>query len=447
MLTRSRSSLVRASARERQGRGRWLAAGALLLAFLTLGCSRRDDSNTAGAATVRLPKVNRTFEPEQAVEQIDYAISSGEKVLATTRSFTERSRMRRRIIDGLLRRAQYMGDLSALDRAVELVDEMLSVSDEQPSKHLYHARVLSALHRYDEALAALDRAEAAGVKKKLLVLPRIRYLLNKGRPAEALAKLDELEKRVKSMAVVSTLAVTLADLGRVEAADRQFNRGLSAPTLIDPLPVAYLWFQQGLMYERQGQRSRARDYYNLAHARFPYYPALNSHLAALEAESGELDAAIARLQTLTRQSNDPDYLGQLGKLLRQAGRGDEADAVIARAAAGFETLLGKYPLAFADHAARFYLDVSPNPRRALELASTNLDNRQTDGAYQLYLDAAHAAHASAAPETCKVAAAAVARDHASAYALFAGARALRECGDAAGADAAMKRAKSARRQR
>lgn len=420
----------------------------MALVSLAIGCSRDDDSKSASAAKIKIPpKVNKTFKPEQAVEQINYAISSGEKVLAMTRSFTERSRMRRRIIGGLLNRAQYLGDVSAYDRAVELTGEMMSVNDEQPDKHVVHAMVLSALHRYDEAKAALDRAEAAGVRKKLLELPRVRYLLNKGKPVEALAELAELEKRVKSLQVVSTLAVILADLGRVDAADKQFDRGVSAPTLVDPLPIVYLWFQQGLMYERQGERSKARDYYNLAHARFPYYPALNSHLAALEAEAGELDAAIARVRKITEQSNDPDYLGQLAKLLRQAGKAEEAGPLAKKAEADYETLLAKYPLAFADHAARFYLDVTPRPERALELASKNLENRQTDEAYQLYLDAAHAADKSSDPKTCEVAAAAVAREHATAYAFFAGARALRECGKTKEAEAAMERAKGAKRQR
>lgn len=413
-----------------------------------VGCSRDgDDSKSKGAAVVKLPKVNKTFEPKQALEQIDYAIESGEKVLARAKSFTERSRMRRQIIDGLLKRVQYLGDLGALDRLVELTGEMMTVADELPDKHLYHARVLTALHRFDEAAAAIDRAEAEGVSARFLALPRIRLLLNTGEPAEALAELEKLEKRTKTLPVVSTLAVTLADLGRVDAANRQFDRGLSAPTLVDPLPVVYLWFQQGLMYERQGEKSRARDYYNLARGRFPYHTTLNSHLAALEAEAGELDAAIARVRELVKQSDDPEYLGQLAGLLRQAGKKSEAEPLAEKAEADYEKLLARYPAAFADHAARFYLDVVSKPERALELAAKNLENRKTDEAYQLYLDAAHAASKSAAPKTCEVATAAVARDHASAYALFAGARALRECGKTTEADAAMKRAKDAKRQR
>jgi tetratricopeptide (TPR) repeat protein len=414
------------------------------------GSSCREDKGSGdaeGAARVELPKVNKTFDPDQVVRQIDYVIETRQKIIATTGSFVARGKARREMIAALLQRAQYLGDLSAYDTALAVADEMIAADRERPDRHLHHARVLSALHRFAEASAALDRAEAEGISAKTVELPRIRLLLNRGEPLEALDRLEALDKRQKTLPVVSTLAVTLADLGRREAAARQFSRGVSAPTLIDPLPVAYLWFQQGLMWEREGRRGDARTYYQLALERFPYYPALIGHLAAIEAGAGETDAAIARLRELTRKSDDPEYLGQLAGLLRDAGERGEADRLAARAEARYAALLEKHPLAFSDHAARFYLDVVKKPERALELAAANLENRPVDEAYQLYLDAAHAARKSADPKTCEVAARAVAREHATAYALFAGARALRACGKTAAADGAMKRTKGAKRQR
>jgi hypothetical protein len=44
---------------------------------------------------------------------------------------------------------------------------------------------------------------------------------------------------------------------------------------------------------------------------------------------------------------------------------------------GFEELLRRYPLAFADHAAEFYAGSGDDCRRALELARANVANRPT----------------------------------------------------------------------
>ena len=419
----------------------------MVLVVTLAGCREDVPREARGAAPARLPEVNKTLEPDYVVRQIDHVIETRQKLIANTASAFARGKARRELIGALLQRAQFLGDLSAYDKALEIVAAMLADDREKPDRHIHHARVLSALHRFAEAAAALDRAEAEGVSPRSLELYRIRLLLNQGKPLEALDRLEALDKRQKTLPVISTLAVTLADLGRREAAARQFSRGVSGPTLIDPLPVAYLWFQQGLMSEREGRRGDARTYYQLALDRFPYYPALVSHMAALEAEAGETDQAIQRLRELTKRTDDPEYLGQLAKILRDTGKTDEANRLAAKAEAGYTALLEKHPLAFADHAARFYLDVVKKPERALELAAANLDNRPVDQAYQLYLDAAHAAGKSAEPKTCDIAARAASRDHATAYALFAAARVLRACGKTADADAAIKRAKEAKRQR
>jgi len=49
---------------------------------------------------------------------------------------------------------------------------------------------------------------------------------------------------------------------------------------------------------------------------------------------------------------------------------------------GFEILLEKHLLAFADHGAEFYIGSGGDPLRALELAQINLANRSTLRAFQ-----------------------------------------------------------------
>src|SRR5262249_24261214 len=135
-----------------------------------------------------------------------------------------------------------------------------------------------------------------------------------------------------------------------------------------PLPMVTVWFQQGLLWEQQENRERAGYYYQRAYERFPHYAPLISHRAALEARSGDRQLAIYWLRSLIRQATDPEYLGQLAQLLRDVGETAESEELLARARSSYERLLARYPLAFADHAARFYLGIGADSKRALALA-------------------------------------------------------------------------------
>ena len=75
------------------------------------------------------------------------------------------------------------------------------------------------------------------------------------------------------------------------------------------------------------------------------------------------------------------------------------------ARSGFETLLAKHPLAFADHGAEFYSGSGNNSRRALDLACLNLANCPTLRAFeQAHAIAVGAGAAAAASEILAAAA-------------------------------------------
>ena len=64
-------------------------------------------------------------------------------------------------------------------------------------------------------------------------------------------------------------------------------------------------------------------------------------------------------------------------MLAAQERFEEAKPQLDAAQFGFEELLGRHLLAFADHAAEFYADGGNDRRRALELARVNVANRPT----------------------------------------------------------------------
>jgi len=128
--------------------------------------------------------------------------------------------------------------------------------------------------------------------------------------------------------------------------------------------------------------------------RLPGYAQAQGHLAEAEAEFGEFETAIRRLRPLTVSSDDPDYCSALDRVLRLAGRDEEAERWRARAAARYDELLRQHPAAFADHAAFFWLEAG-DPCRAHELALHNYSLRQTPRAAALATRAAKACSAQA----------------------------------------------------
>jgi hypothetical protein len=63
--------------------------------------------------------------------------------------------------------------------------------------------------------------------------------------------------------------------------------------------------------------------------------------------------------------------------LAAAGKPDEASAHLRAARSGFDALLHRHLLAFADHGAQFYAGSGNDRRRALDLARINVANRPT----------------------------------------------------------------------
>ena len=113
-------------------------------------------------------------------------------------------------------------------------------------------------------------------------------------------------------------------------------------------------------------------------------------MAELEVARGAYTPAQARLRRILARDAEPEALALLGRI--QLLRGQPACAVrtIAAARHRFESLLAHEPLAYADHAAEFYLGVGHDPARAWQLALMNLANRHTPRAITLANRAAQA---------------------------------------------------------
>jgi tetratricopeptide (TPR) repeat protein len=121
---------------------------------------------------------------------------------------------------------------------------------------------------------------------------------------------------------------------------------------------------------------RAARWYRRAITYLPGYVKARVHLAEVYASQNDTGDA----ETLLRQalsSGDPEVRWRLADVLLAEQRLEEAETHLEAARFGFEELLRRYPLAFADHAAEFYAGSGNDCWRALELARTNVANRPT----------------------------------------------------------------------
>lgn len=114
-----------------------------------------------------------------------------------------------------------------------------------------------------------------------------------------------------------------------------------------------------------------------------------------------------------------------------ASRSGSITELAGEARAGWERYLKALPLAFSDHAARYYVAAGKDPARALVLAKQNLANRDTHEARALVVEAALAAND---PKTACDAAAPLAGADALRPERFAAWKALSACGRKAEAD-------------
>jgi tetratricopeptide (TPR) repeat protein len=291
----------------------------------------------------------------------------------------------------LLMRGQLLGRLADYERADRLTAEVVAAQPKLAGAHQVRASAASTLHLFSLAASELDRAQALGANPRSLEGPRAGLLEATGRGKDALPVRRRQAEELPDLATLTSLAVLEAELGDPAAASRLFVRAQDDYHGASPFPLAFLYLQEGLVAERAGQLTRARDLFEAAVERVPPFAPAVSHLAGALASMGQRQRAIAVLEPVLKSSDDPELVGQLAALLRAEGRDAEADALFVRADQRYQELLARTPEAFGDHAARFYLSWGGHADRALALARANLASRPTREAFALAITAGIAA--------------------------------------------------------
>ena len=298
----------------------------------------------------------------------------------------------------LYHRYRIVADLDDAEAALEQVDQAIMQAPRDRQALQLRATVRAGFHRFAEASADLDAAEAAGAAPASLADTRREIALATGRYqalAAELAHSEIPEGGLYELALRGNLRLLQGDLA---GAGRQFERAQAQATDSSPVPLAWLHLQQGIALLRAGQPEAANRWFRTAHERLPGYTLATEHLAETEVLLGRLDAARPLYHDVIARTGSPEFLHALAKLEAQAGHGREAVALEARADATWADWLARQPSAFAQHAIPFYLD-RDRPADALRLARGNIALRQDVLSWILLARAADAAGDAA--EACR----------------------------------------------
>ena len=274
---------------------------------------------------------------------------------------------------------QFLGDVDALERLETIASRFAGAVDSWRGA-LVEAEVASTAHRFAEARDHLARAaETAApgeaIERQLLAINQAcgialdDVLATRRRMAAASGRLEELVP----------LGALLADLECFDEAEAVYRQAFSSYDDISPFPLAWVCFQLGMLWGELVQvpdPNLSAHWYRRAIAYLPGYVKARVHLAEIHASQDQPCAAEALLlQALS--SRDPEVRWRLADMLIAQGRFEEGERQLDAARSGFEELLGRHLLAFADHAAEFYAGSGNDYRRALELARANVENRRT----------------------------------------------------------------------
>jgi tetratricopeptide (TPR) repeat protein len=288
-----------------------------------------------------------------------------------------------RLIDLLALRGSILGAIADYERAQELADGLVRDAITAASAFLARAQARALFHRFADALEDLKVAERLGADADRVNPERAAVFQGLGRYEEALGIRQEAARRSPSFDSLGALAMLHAERGDAERALHLHAESLRRYGGVSPLPLAVLDFQLGVMCMRKGDLRRAHQHLTAAVRYVPAYAPAQGHLAEVEAELGHAETAVARLYPLATTSDDPDYAGQLARILRYTGRTEDSRRWRQHAAERYDELIARHPEAFADHAAEFWLGVGGDPDKALRLARLNFEVRRTPRACEL----------------------------------------------------------------
>jgi tetratricopeptide (TPR) repeat protein len=296
---------------------------------------------------------------------------------------------------------EFLSDFGAFDRLGSLAAHLAHVEGMAQRTALIQAQIASMAHRFADARQSLAAARllgapAATVDRLLLAIDQACGV----RLDKVLTARHQIAHETQKLEDQVPLGALLADLGEFDDADRVYRAALLEYQDVSPFAMAWVCFQLGVLWGElvpERQPVRAARWYRQAIAYLPSYVKGRVHLAEIYLDAGRPGDA-EELLVPAIASGDPEVPWRLADVMTAMGRVTDAERQLQAARLGFEALLEKHLLAFADHAAEFYCGSGNDAARAFELARINVANRPTlrafEQAHETAVDAGESAAAS-----------------------------------------------------
>jgi tetratricopeptide (TPR) repeat protein len=284
---------------------------------------------------------------------------------------------------------QFLGDFDSLDRLEGLAAQLTRDDPRSARTELVLAQVAGSGHRFTEAREHLLEAVRNGAPRELSAPLKLSIDQACGDHLDRV--LEERRSKVEKthrLEDLVPLGALLADLREFDEADRTYRQAFSRYSDVSPFALTWVCFQIGVLWGElvpEPDSDRAAEWYERAISFLPRHVKARVHLAEVRSEQGRVEEA-EELLVPALPSGDPEVSWRLADLMSATGRHDQAEVQMQTARSGFERLLTRHPLAFADHGAEFYAGSGNNPKRAFELASANAANRPTLRAFEQAID-------------------------------------------------------------
>ncbi|MDB4956641.1 MAG: hypothetical protein JWO36_4210 [Myxococcales bacterium] len=315
----------------------------------------------------------------------------------------------------LLDRAQLRGQVEDYQAAVAMSAAWIARAPKDPAAWRARTVALTRVHAFTEARAALEHMRPLVVESTEWSELATAIDEATGKLAASIPAREAAARIWANASNLSMLANSLALQGNYDDALAAMARAAEALRAPTPELAAWTLFQWGRIHEQKGELAIARQFYEASLARLPGSLEPTVHLAQALIGTGDTAAANRLVERALAENRHPALL---------ALAAPHQPALVDEAKRGWERYVAALPLAFSDHAARFYLGVGDDPRRAAVLAAANLANRDTYEARSLLVEAALASKD--APTACMTAGPLVARSVPRPY-RFVAWRAFSEC--------------------
>ena len=298
--------------------------------------------------------------------------------------------VRGNLAGALLLRFRILGRLADGERALDLAAAAAAAAPDIPDLQLVNAAALSAFHRFADAEQALTRAQAAGAAEQNLKSVRRDLWMAQGHYDRLHEDFEHSDEPVADFYELAHRADLRLMQGDLDGASRWYRTAQDFYQDVDPLPLAWLYSQQGIALLRHGHYAQARTFFAAAHQRLPEYALATEHLAECEWKLGNVEAARELYRAVIAQTDNPEFMAALADLEDAADNTSIAATERDNARAGYRGLLARHRAAYAQHAAEFMLGIGENDE-ALALARENIELRQDIGSLILLARSAEAA--------------------------------------------------------